>query len=143
MSAHVSSRSSVPYQPTYIYQIGLVAHVQVVDDRGLVQVRELCHVVGLVELGGIDLVGGFRVDLLLGAVVALHEEPPLGQLFDDPSPDEGCDGILKPDVALAGEVVLALDDAAQLGRLLALFPYELGREGAHWRAVARRVGSHP
>jgi hypothetical protein len=121
MSAHVSSRSSVPYQPTYIYQIGLVAHVQVVDDRGLVQVRELCHVVGLVELGGIDLVGGFRVDLLLGAVVALHEEPPLGQLFDDPS----------------------LDDAAQLGRLLALFPYELGREGAHWRAVARRVGSHP
>jgi|TARA_R110002003_G_scaffold37_18_gene2242 hypothetical protein len=82
--------------------------------------RELGHVVGLVEFGGIDLVDRVRVDLLLGAIVALHEQPPIGQLFYDPASDEGGCRIPKPDIALAREVVLSLDYAAQPRSLLAV-----------------------
>jgi hypothetical protein len=116
----VTARSS-PIWLTYIYQIRLVSHVQVVDDRGLVEVGEFCHVVGLVELGRIDLVYGIRLHLLLGAIVALHEDASLWQIFHYPAADEGSRRIPKPDITLAREVVLALDDAAYPRCLLAVF----------------------
>jgi hypothetical protein len=103
---------------------------------------ELCHVVGLVELGRVDFVDGVRFDLLLGAIVALYEDASLGQVFHDPAPDECSGRIPKPDIALAGEVIFALDDAPESRCLLAIVRYELGCKGADWCAVSRRVGSY-
>jgi hypothetical protein len=51
--------------PTHIYEIRLVSRLQVVYDRRLVEVGQLGHVVGLVELCRIDFVGVVRVDLSL------------------------------------------------------------------------------
>jgi hypothetical protein len=110
-----------PTRLPYIYQIRLVSHVEVVDDRGLVEMGEFCHVVRLVELGRIDLVYGVRLDLLLGAIVALYEDASFWQVFDDPASDECRRRISKPDIALAREVVLALDDAAYPRCLLVVF----------------------
>lgn len=73
---------------------------------------EFCHVVGLVEFGGIDFVDGVGIDLLLGAIVTLHQYLPFRQILDNPSPDKGRVGIPEPDISLAGEVVLPLYDAA-------------------------------
>lgn len=42
---------------TYVYEVGLVPQVKVVDDAGFVQMGELGHVVRPVEFGRIDLVG--------------------------------------------------------------------------------------
>lgn len=39
--------------------------MEVVDDRGLVQMGQLGHIVGLVELRRIDLVGALGVDFSL------------------------------------------------------------------------------
>jgi hypothetical protein len=128
---------------TYIYKVRLISHVEVVDDRGLVQMRELCHVVGLVELGWIDLVYRVGIHLLLGSIVALDQQPPLGQVLDDPAADKGRRGVPQPDIALPGEVVLALDDTTQRRRLLAVLGYKQRRESAGWRAVAVRLGAHP
>jgi hypothetical protein len=120
LDGSVTARSS-PIRLTYIYQIRLVSHVQVVDNRGLVEVGEFCHVVCLVELGRIDLVHSIRLDLLLGAIVALHEDASLGQILYYPASDESSRRIPKPDIALAREVILALDDAAYARCLLAVF----------------------
>lgn len=103
---------------TYIYEICLVTHMEVVNDRGLVEVCELCHVAGLVEFCGIDWVDGVWVDLLLGAIVALHEQLAVSQLFHHPAPNEGGDGVPKPDVAFAREVTLALYYPAELESVL-------------------------
>jgi hypothetical protein len=121
MSGCVSNSPSMSSLDTYIDQVRLVSHVEVVDDRGLVQMGEFSHVVGLVELGRIDLVHGIRLDLLLGAIVALHEDAALGQVFDDPAPHERRRRVSQPNIALAREVVLALDDAAYPRRLLVVF----------------------
>jgi hypothetical protein len=127
--------------PTYIDQVRLVSHMEVVDDRGLVQMRELGHVVGLVELGRIDLVDGVAVDLLLGAIVALHQYASPGQVLEHPAADEGGRRIPQPDIALAREVVLALYDAPEPRRLVVVGGYERRGEGAHGGAVAVRVGA--
>jgi hypothetical protein len=82
---------------------------------------EFRHVVGLVELGRIDLVHGIRLHLLLGAIITLHEDTSLGQVLDDPAPDERRRRVSQPNIALAREVVLALDDAAYPRRLLVVF----------------------
>ena len=124
-----------------VYQVGLVSHVEVVDDRGLVQMGEFRHVVGLVELGRIDLVDGVGVDILLCAIVALDEDASTRQVLDDPSADEGRDGIPKPDIALAGEVVLAFHDATQARSSVVVLGDELRGKGADGRAVAVRVGA--
>ena len=50
---------------TYVDQISLVPHVQVVDHRSLIQMGELGHVVCLIEFGRIDFVNALRVDLSL------------------------------------------------------------------------------
>ena len=89
----VSERSVGGGGTTHIYQIGLVSHVQVVDDGGLVEMCELGHVVGFVEFGGIDLVHRLGVDVVLLAVVTLHEQTPSRQVFDDPASDESRLGI--------------------------------------------------
>lgn len=72
---------------------------------------EFCHVVGLVKFGGIDFVNGIGVDLLLGTIVTLHQYSSLGEVFYDPTADKGRGWIPKPDIALAGKVVLALHDS--------------------------------
>lgn len=138
----VSSLKVLQQGRTYVYEVRLVSHVEIMYDRGLIQVRELCHVVGLVELRRIDLVDGVRVNFLLGAIVALHQQPPVWQILHHPSPHKGRGRILKPDIALAREVVLALYYPSQCRRLLALLGYELRRECADWCAVAGRVGTH-
>jgi hypothetical protein len=115
--------------------------MEVVDDRGFVQMRELSHVVGLVELGRIDLVDGVAVDLLLGAVVALHQYASPRQVLEHPAAHEGGRRIPQPDIALAREVVLALYDAPEPRRLIVVGGYERRSEGAHGGAVAVRVGA--
>jgi hypothetical protein len=104
---------------------------------------EFCHVVGLVEFGWVDFVDGVRIHLLLAAVVALDQKSSLGQVFHDPAAHECRRWIAEPDIALAREVVLALDDAAQHRGLLTLFRYELRGECAGGRAVTDRVRAHP
>jgi len=74
---------------THVYQIGLVAHVQIVDDGRLIQMRELRHVVGLVKLGRIDLVDGIGLHLLLCAIIALDQQRSSGPLFHYPAADKG------------------------------------------------------
>jgi hypothetical protein len=82
---------------------------------------EFCHVVGLVELGRIDFVHGIRLDLLLSAIVALHEDASFGQVLDNPAPDECRCRVSQPNIAFARKVVLALDDASYPRRLLVVF----------------------
>lgn len=48
-----------------IDQVRLVPHVQIMDDGSFVEVRELCHVIGLIELGRIDLVYAVCTDFPL------------------------------------------------------------------------------
>ena len=50
---------------TYVYQIRLISHVQVMDDRCFIQMRKLCHVVCLVKLGRIDFVYALRMHFSL------------------------------------------------------------------------------
>ena len=95
--------------PSYIDKICLVTHMEVVDDRGLVKMCEFCHIIGLVEFGGIDLINGVGIDVLLGAIVTLDQYPPPWQILYNPSPYERRCWISKPDIALAREVILALD----------------------------------
>ena len=52
-------------QETHVNQICLISHVEIVDHRGLIQVRELCHIVCLVELGRIDFINGLGIDFSL------------------------------------------------------------------------------
>ena len=52
--------------------------MKVMYDGRLVEVRELSHVIGFVELGWIDLVDRFRIHLVLLAIVALYEYLPFG-----------------------------------------------------------------
>ncbi|KAF2646480.1 hypothetical protein P280DRAFT_12060 [Massarina eburnea CBS 473.64] len=135
----IVSRSFTPGEGfAYVYQVGLVPHVQIVDDRRLVQMRELGHVVGLVELGRIDLVDRVGLDLVLLAIVALDQQQAVGPRLDDPATHEGRLRVPQPDIALAREVVLALN-----GAHLVVGPvfYELGRKRAGRRAVAVRVGA--
>ena len=54
---------------------------------------ELSHVVRLVEFGRIDLVDRLGVDVVLLAVVALHEQTPSRQVLDDPASDESRLGV--------------------------------------------------
>jgi hypothetical protein len=103
---------------------------------------ELRHVVGLVELGWVDFVDGVTVHLLLAAIVALDQKPALGQVFYNPTAHEGGRWIAEPHIALAREVVLALDDAAQHRGLLSLLRYELRGKCAGRRAVSNRVRAH-
>jgi len=97
---------------SYIYEICLVTHVEVVDDRGLVEMCEFSHVVGLVEFGGIDLINGVGIDILLGAIVTLDQDPSSRQVLYNPPADKSRGGISKPNITFAREVILALDDAA-------------------------------
>lgn len=48
-----------------MYEIGLVSHMQIVNNGSLVQMRQFGHVVCFVELRGIDLVGLVLVDIAL------------------------------------------------------------------------------
>ena len=50
---------------TYIDQICLISHMEIVDHRGLVQVSELCHIVCLIKLGRIHFIDSLRIDLSL------------------------------------------------------------------------------
>lgn len=97
---------------SYIDKIRLVTHVEVMDDRGLVKMCEFCHIVGLIEFGRIDLINGVGIDVLLGAIVTLNQDPSPRQILYNPSPYKRRCWISKPDIALAREVILALDDSA-------------------------------
>lgn len=105
-------------------------------DGRLVQVCQLCHVVGLVEFGGIDLVHGICVNLLLRAVVTLYQQPSLRQVVNNPAPNESRGRIPEPDIALAREVVLSLDDSAQSWGLVAVLGYKLRSERSYGRTIA-------
>lgn len=102
---------------------------------------ELRHVIGLVKLGRIDLINRIGINLLLGAIVTLHQYLSLGEIFYDPASDESCDGVSEPDIAFAGEVVLALYNSAQTGSLVVIFGDELRSKGAARCAVTMRVGA--
>ena len=101
---------------------------------------ELSHVIRLVEFGRIDLVDRLGVDVVLLAIVALHEQAPSRQVLDDPASDESRLGVSEPDIALAGEVVLALD-AAHFWHVLGAVGDELWGESAGGCAVAVRIGT--
>ncbi len=76
------------------------------DHGGFVQVSELCHIVCLVELGGIHFINGLGIDLSLlrgcqlsqqvqlnfetsyALVVTLHKQAASAKLFDHPSSHE-------------------------------------------------------
>ena len=77
--------------------------MEIMDHRGLVQMSELCHIVCLVELGGIYFIDGLGVDLSLlhdcqrpaiqktfqisyALVVTLHKQTASVELLDHPSP---------------------------------------------------------
>ena len=111
------------------------------DDRRLIQMGELCHVIGLVEFARIDLVNCVCIDLLLGAIVALYEEPPRREVVDYPASDESRDRIPKPDVSLAREVIFSLYNGFTFWCLVANLGYELRCECAHWSTVSMRVGA--
>jgi hypothetical protein len=102
---------------------------------------ELSHVARLVELGWIDFVDSIFGHFLLCAIVALDKQIAAWQLLDDPPANEGSLGISEPDIALAREVVFALDDAGGLGRVGVILGDELGREGSDRDAEAVRVGA--
>lgn len=98
--------SEVVAQMTYIDQVGLVSHMDIMDHRGFVQVSELCHIVCLVELGRVYFINGLRIDLSLlnycqqcqqvplqirlsyAPVVTLHKQTAITELLDYPSPHE-------------------------------------------------------
>lgn len=112
---------------TYIYQVRLVAGMKVVDNRCLVEVRELCHVVCSIELRRIDFIHAVCIDFALlmwtsargssreaitlpyTAVVALDQQTLISKLFDDPTLDESEVRIPKPDISLSREVILAFN----------------------------------
>ena len=101
--------------------------------------RQLSHVASLVELGWVDFVDSILFDLLLGAIVTLHEQLPACELFDHPSSDESVLGVVQPDIALAGKVVLALYDPPWFRDVWRVFRDELRCKGANGYAVAVRV----
>jgi len=103
---------------------------------------ELCHIVCLVELGRIDFVDGIGVDVELGAIVALDEQAGVGQLLNHPATHKGGGGIAQPYIALAGEVALAVDEAAHVWAGGVGVVGDEGRgEGADGGAVAVRGGA--
>ena len=91
---------------TYIDQICLVSHLEIMDHRGLIQMSEFCHIVCLVELGRIYFIDGLGIDLPLlsfcqqskqiqlnfqpsyAAVIALHKQTASRKLLDYPSSHE-------------------------------------------------------
>lgn len=115
--------------------------MEVVNNGGLVEMRELCHVVGLVEFGWIDLVDSLGVDLLLGAIVALYQKPAGWEFFYYPTSDEGSGRVPKPDITLPREVVLALDYAARSWCIVVVLGYKLRRKCADWCANSVRIRS--
>ena len=50
---------------TYIDQICLISHVEVMDYRGFIQMSELCHIVCLVELGRVNFIDSLGINLSL------------------------------------------------------------------------------
>lgn len=110
---------------TYIDQICLITHVQVMYNRRFIQMCEFGHVVRFVEFCWVDLVGLVLVYITLlevlalmftkfggstyTAIVALHKQAVLWQLLHYPSSNKGFLRILEPDVMLAGKVVFTLD----------------------------------
>ena len=89
-------------------QIGLIPLVEIMDHTSLVQVRELSHIVSFVELGWVDLVYVLCMFIALTAIIALYSQHAIGQVFDHPAFDECLLLISQPDIALSGEVILAL-----------------------------------
>ena len=87
---------------------------------------QLRHIVGLVELGWVHFVDALGVDITLllssvntspnctlssttyRAIVTLNAYPVLIKVFHYPSLDKRLFWVLKPNITLAGEVVLAL-----------------------------------
>ena len=123
-------------EETHIDEVCLVAHVQIVNDRGLVQMCEFSHIASLVELGRVDFVDSIFSDFLLRAIVALDKQCAALLFLDNPPANEGSLGITKPDISLARKVVFALDDAGGLGRVGVILGDELGREGSDRGAEA-------
>ncbi|KAF2656411.1 hypothetical protein K491DRAFT_377940 [Lophiostoma macrostomum CBS 122681] len=116
--------------------------MKIVDDRRLVQVGELSHVVGFVELGRIDLVDRFAVHLVLRAIIALHKELAPVQFFDNPATHKSRLGISEPDIALAREVVLALNPP-HFRYVLSLVGDELRGKRAGGGAIPVRIRPQP
>lgn len=61
--------------PTYIDEICFISHMKVVDNRGLVQMCELCHIVCLIEFGWVDFIHHLCIHLSLLHTVSgpLHD----------------------------------------------------------------------
>ncbi|KAK0703038.1 hypothetical protein B0T26DRAFT_729656 [Lasiosphaeria miniovina] len=126
-----------------VYEVGHVSCVQVVDNRGLVQVRQLCHVVRFVELGRVDFIDALAVDLSLASIVALDQNPVSSKFLHNPTLDKSCLGVLKPHVFFAREVILALDSPNCVGALQNVLRLDergrkcVGARGGPSRAFAR------
>lgn len=64
----------------YVYQIGLIASVKVVDNGGFVKMGELRHVVCFIEFARIDFINVVRLNLALlmpGSASFSQMVPPL------------------------------------------------------------------
>lgn len=70
---------------TYVYEISLISRMQVMDHRSLIEMRELGHVVRLVEFGRIDFIDAFRLHFSFTAIFALDNQSTIVGLFNNPS----------------------------------------------------------
>ena len=90
-----------------VYQVCLIPHVKIMNNRCLVKMRKFGHVVRFVEFSRIDLVYAVRVDFSLlrrmlaiahstlanqtyAAIIALHKNLVISQFFHNPALDKCC-----------------------------------------------------
>lgn len=76
------------------------------------------------------------------AIVRLNEEAVAAEIVDDAGPDEGVLRVLEPDVALAREVVLALNAADRLVLTSGIVCLDEGR-GKGTRSRGDILGARP
>ncbi|KAI1635838.1 hypothetical protein F4809DRAFT_650910 [Biscogniauxia mediterranea] len=82
--------------------VGLVPDVEVMNNRRLIEMGQFSHIIRLVELGRVDLIHAFAIDLpLLKTGISRI-------LIDHPTFNEGGLWILEPDISPPRKVILAL-----------------------------------
>jgi len=123
----------------YVNEVGFIALSEVVDHRGLVEVGEVCHVVGEIELWRVDLVDCVAADCAVDGVVVAADEQRRPSVLDNPSLDKGVVLVVEPDPAPAGEfghvagIIRAATALAVAGAVAGVVDYELWGECAGGR----------
>ena len=120
----------------YVDEVNFIALSEVVDDRGLVEVGEVCHVVGEIELWRVDLINGVAADGAVDGVAVAADQERRPSVLDDPSLDEGVLLVAEPDPSATGElgnvagIIRAGDAVAVAGAGAGVVGYELWGERA-------------